>query len=388
MGYAVREIRDADEWASLQQEWNEVLASSRSNTIFLTWEWLYEWWRSYGGGRSLRILLLREDDGRLAAIAPLMNDTIRTRPFGQFRAIRFVGDGTFDSDYLDLICRPGSEPEVVGAVLERLDTSTEWDVLVLNDIPTDSPNLGPIADECRRRGYRVSRTPVPCACTVLPATWDAFLPRLKPRFRTKVRSLLRAAGGEEGREPLEYCRSEADLDAWLETLFDLHTRRWRSIGQPGVFGDPRKREFYRRLGRRFLERGWLRFSRLRTDDRPVAMQFCFEYDNRTFLLQEGFDPDEVHRNAGHTLRALVFADNIRRGVAAYDFLGGVSEHKLLWGAAVKESVRLTIVRPTLRGRRYRLMTNGVERLKESVRRIAPAWAVRAGRKMLRRGGGP
>jgi len=386
MGYVAQEIRSEEEFAAIRDEWQDLLAASSSNTIFLTWEWLFEWWRSYGGGRALRGLLIRDDAGRPAAGALLMADTVRIPLAGRVRALRFVGDGSFDSDYLDIVCRAGEEAGALRVLFDCLDAARDWSVLFLNEIPADSACLPGIAAECERRGYAVSQVRCPCAWTPLPAEWDAFLAMLKPRFRTKVRSLLRSLG-EGGGEALQYCRDASELDEWLETLFDLHTRRWRALGQDGVFGNPGKREFYRRMARRFLERGWLQFSRLRIDGRVVAMQFCFEYANRIFLLQEGFDPDCDARDAGNTLRALVFADNIRRGVSAYDFLGGVSAHKLNWAARVKESVRLTITRPTTGGRAYRLVTGGGEACRRVVRAVVPDSLIRMGKRLLRREAG-
>lgn len=387
MTYVLHEICSDDQFGDVRAEWNALLGESRSNTIFLTWEWLHEWWRSYGAGRSPRILLLRDGNGQPAGALPLMSDVVRAGPFGRVRALRFLGDGSFDSDYLDALCRPGEENGVVRAIFDHLDAVRDWDVIFLNEIPADSPHLPLLTSECERHGYAVSESRGSCAYTPLPANWDAFVAMLKPRFRTKVRAMLRAVG-DAGGEAMQYCRDESELDAWLETLFDLHTRRWRVLGQDGVFGHPGKQEFYRRMGRRFLDRGWLRFSRLTVAGCVVAMQFCFEYDNRMFLLQEGFDPDCADRDAGNTLRALVFADSIRRGVAVYDFLGGVSQHKLNWAAQVKESVRLTLTRPNLSGRAYRLATEGPEKFKQAVRVVVPDSVIRMGKRLLRRDAKP
>lgn len=60
-----------------------------------------------------------------------------------------------------------------------------------------------------------------------------------------------------------------------------------------------------------------------------------------FLLQEGLDPEWFNHGAGNALRAHVFRDCIERGLSAYDFLGGVTPHKLSWGATVHYSVRVT-----------------------------------------------
>jgi hypothetical protein len=60
---------DESGFAALQDQWNTLLARSRANTLFLTWEWQTTWWRCLGEGDLW--LLAWYDQGRLLAIAPL-----------------------------------------------------------------------------------------------------------------------------------------------------------------------------------------------------------------------------------------------------------------------------------------------------------------------------
>ena len=44
-------VENPEGFRGLQEEWNELLESSTSNCLFLTWEWLYTWWRHLSGRR-------------------------------------------------------------------------------------------------------------------------------------------------------------------------------------------------------------------------------------------------------------------------------------------------------------------------------------------------
>ncbi len=70
----------------------------------------------------------------------------------------------------------------------------------------------------------------------------------------------------------------------------------------------------------------------------------FLYNNEIKHLQEGFDPDWEEKEIGNVLRGYVIENLIRMGVSTYDFLGGLTFHKRIWGAQEKYSHNLTLIR--------------------------------------------
>src|SRR5207253_3380988 len=89
---------------------------------------------------------------------------------------------------------------------------------------------------------------------------------------------------------LRSVQTETDLKTGLETLYDLHSKRWESKGAEGVFSNPAKRRFYDLFSPLFLAQGWLAFDFLELNGSTVACQMCFRYRGTQFLLQEGFNP--------------------------------------------------------------------------------------------------
>ncbi len=114
-----------------------MLSQSSSDTVFLTWEWMVSWWKSYGAGKRLCILKI-ERDGDLIGLAPLYQQEFRKFGFA-YRGLYWVGDGSSDSDYLDLIARRGEEELVVRALVKYLtENKGEWDLLFINEVPQSS----------------------------------------------------------------------------------------------------------------------------------------------------------------------------------------------------------------------------------------------------------
>lgn len=376
------EIRGEAEWDALRPEWDGLLNCAGSRTIFLTWEWLRSWWSAYGRPGELRMLTARDGDGALRAIAPLRIE----REGHAAGTVRFVGDGSYDSDYLDVIAAAGSEKEFANAVFEYFADEIQRGLrLRLSEVPAESPNLPYWKSAAAAAGLLWHETETPCGVTPLSATWDEYLGNLKPRFRTKVRSVVRAF---EARDDIRFAfaATTSDLDRVLPALYDLHQRRWTADGMPGVFGREEKRRFYAALSPALLDRGWLRLSWLEWQGRILACQYGFIYGNTYFHLQEGYEPASEHWNLGVGLRAWTIREFIRNGITEYDFLGGIGRHKIDWGASAKPSRHVTVAADTWKNRWEAGRPEWESRARERVAALLPEAVLRARRSLLKRSG--
>lgn len=359
-------VPPAEAFGRLRPAWEELLAASGADTVFLTPAWMECWWRVYGGSRTPAFVVARRGT-EVAAIVPLVVAEERWKDRLPLRTLRFAGDATFDSDYLDLIAAEGQDESLVAGTWTWVRAhGPHFDWAHLNEMPVASPRYAALRGTLERRGEFVEEERIGCVVLALPASWDAYLASLKPRMRTKVRSLRRVLE-EKHRVTVSSCATPEELDLRLPSLFDLHERRWKQRGQPGVFGSERKRAFYAEISRELIGRGWLQFHTLEVDGVPVAHQFCMGYRKTVYLLQEGYDPDWEPHGVGNVLRAMVFERLIAEGWSSYDFLAGVTDHKLSWGGTVKESARLSA-----RGRGWRgRLVAGLLGAASAVRRARP-----------------
>lgn len=366
----VVEIRQEAELEALQASWETLLAGSVSNTVFLTWEWATAWWSSYGESGALRILAAFDENGILRGIAPLRSQT--ARKYGQaVPALTFVGDGSNDSDYLDFIIASGYEAEAMQSFQKHLAGQVDRDtVLLLNEVPATSPNLVELRKAAEEAKNLWTESEFPCSTVRLPDTWDSYIGTLRPRFRTKIRAVLRNL---ENRPEVRFgfCEDAEQVRRMLPILFDLHGRRWAQDGKPGVFGWDQKREFYYALSPLLLERGWLRFSWLEWNGQVLACQYGFTYGGTYFHLQEGYEPAAEHWNVGLGLRAWCIREFLKQGVREYDFLGGVGRHKTDWGAETKHSKRIQTCRATYKNIIFCRGPEWETRMRESVRNLLP-----------------
>jgi peptidoglycan/xylan/chitin deacetylase (PgdA/CDA1 family)/CelD/BcsL family acetyltransferase involved in cellulose biosynthesis len=366
----VKEIREDCELQNLRPVWDLLLRNSASANTFLSWEWIASWWLAYGKPGTLRILTALDDAGEVRGIAPLYAKEVR-RYKQTVESLLFIGDGSNDSDYLDFLIAQGYEQPVLAAFHQHWNRGFSRGVaLLLNEFPATSPNVPILKDLARSRHHLWRQTETPCGTISLPESWDAYLTMLRPRFRTKIRSVLRNL---EGRDEVSFgfCRSQTDLEQLLPILFDLHTRRWQQEGKPGVFGWLQKQEFYRAVSPLLLERNWLRLSWLKWGDQVIACQYGFVYGTVYYQLQEGYEPDAEHYNPGIGLRGWSIREFLKEGIREYDSMGGFGRHKSDWGASVKQSTHIVESRTTIR---HLLLADGLEwerRAKDLLRQILP-----------------
>jgi CelD/BcsL family acetyltransferase involved in cellulose biosynthesis len=328
----------------LLPRWDALLEEYPCSTPFCTWEWLAPWWRAYAGADRLRLLAMSDGSASLAGLAPL---ALSSRGLGGLavRTLRMMGDGSHDSDNLDLPVRPGAEAEFSRALLDWLEQhAREWDVGQLCTLPEHSPMAARLPEDLQLRGWK-SRVSRRGHCVIeLPASWEAYLKMLSSKERGKVGIRGRRL---ERKYPLRIrsITHEAELPRALEALFDLHTRHWQERGLPGAFQSAERRRFYRGLAPLLLSRKRLEFWVLELNDRIAAAQFSLRHGDAVYALQEGYDPDHAADSVGYVLRATMLKELIGQGTRRYDFLGGVTDSKLRWGAVEKSYLDIEFARP-------------------------------------------
>lgn len=368
---SVELIDSGDIFLGLKEEWDYLLQHSSANTIFLTWEWISAWWKNYKKDYwELYILLFREGE-KLVGIAPLYRTRAKTSLVVQIKKLLLLGYGSFDSEYLDIISCHGKEKEVLESLINYLDKNkNEWDVFILNEVPESSATLNLLRTNCDKSRYLVSTKKHDCAFVKLPGSWDEYLASMHYNFRKKLRHFTKRLENSHTVEFSEF-PVETELEKELESFFDLHQKHWESEDMEGSFADVQRRNFYYDMAKLFLKKGWLRLYSLKVDGRFAAHQYCFEYDNKIFSLQDGFDPDWGMKRVARVLRGYVFKDIIGRGLKEYDFLGELSPYKKNWVAVEKFSVNTIIAKKNYKSFLFLTVPSAFKAFRKSVKDILP-----------------
>lgn len=345
--YSIEIIESLARFEALRDEWNELLRNSSSDCLFLTWEWLYTWWKHLSEDRRLHLIAVR-GDGELVALAPLALRPPRLRRLLPFRALEFLGSGSVGSDYLDILIRRGQEPHVL-PVLGKFLANGKF-MLDLSRISRNSAQALALALELGQQGWIATRSSTD-VCPFIELSghdWESYLASLGPAHRYNVRRRLRNLT-RRWRVSFEPVRSESQRSEALRQLMALHRRRWQERGSPGAFHPPALAAFHEELTRLALGQGWLRLYLLRLDGQPVAALYGFIYRRAFYFYQSGFDPGFHKYSVGLVAMGLAIRSAIEEGAQTYDFLRGDEPYKLLWTRAERDLVRLELYPPGERG---------------------------------------
>jgi CelD/BcsL family acetyltransferase involved in cellulose biosynthesis len=304
---------------ALRDEWRQLEERCPDLTPFSTWEWCYTVAKYYGGDRPFWLFTLR-DGGDLVGIVPFAEAR-----FGGLRLLRFIGSALGrDSiaDYQDLLAAEGREDEIVAVFCDELARQPAWDVLHLQELPSSSRTVGRLVAGAQSRGWLTQLKPGSDIHLIpINGTWDSY----KATLSRKTRKLI----AEPAAAFITVSDDEGAVHAAMEKLFDLHTRRWRSLGMPGIFGTEQRRCFYHEVAARFAQQGMLRISALRCEDQTVAINYGFLRGGVQYHYSAGFNPDPewAHFHLGMALNLQIIKDAFERGVRCVDWMRGYGHYK-------------------------------------------------------------
>jgi CelD/BcsL family acetyltransferase involved in cellulose biosynthesis len=366
----VRVCHTWGEFEQLRADWNRLLHANPASSIFQTPEWLGAWWEAFGNHKRLCGLVFLDSESNVLGIAPLYAE--QKRFLGRsLTTLRMVGAGSGDSDALDFTTAPGYERLCSDAFIAWLRRQKDWHICSLETLPQDSLMAKQLFLQTRAAGWSIDHTLTPNFIVDLPETWPQYLGSLEPSFRPLLTRYPKRLQSRY-RVNIVRCERVQDLETNLQELFALHQMRWTGQGEPGAFASIDRQNFYSRMARAFLERGWLEFWLLYLNDEIVGAQFCFRYNATVSLLQEGFHPRYTADKIGYALRAHVLEVMIGTGARHYDFLGGDDAYKAKFGARRANYFNLSFAIPSTLGHAYLVLQRRKRQIKIWLKSILPA----------------
>jgi CelD/BcsL family acetyltransferase involved in cellulose biosynthesis len=307
-------ISDFDELHPRRAEWNELVARAGTSTIFQTYECHASWWKVFGNTGRL-LVLIAEADGELVGIAPLML-VEHGRPWGTRKVVQFIGARSFD--YADFIVHC-DWPAVSALLAARLgEIAPDVDTLYCRDVPQDSATIPALVDVFSAHGWRLDVRRLYSAPTRL------FNDPAADRQLANKKSLKRHYNYFMRTGLLEFrdCRSAEEVMPYLDAFFEQHIGRRSSTDTPSVFLDDRARVFFRELVRSLTPHGWLLFSVVLFDQKPIAMHFGFEYGDRLTWYKPAFAIEFAKHSPGEVLIKHLLEYALERKVGELDFTIG------------------------------------------------------------------
>jgi len=366
---SIRVVTHLEEFARLAERWNRLLAESPSNTVFLTWEWLYTWANHYLGNSTLFILLACEDD-HIIGIAPFYIRRTSTYHLLHLRQVEFLGTGEACSSYLDIIVEGKNRSQVVRTIYNYLHGEAKrlWDVHCLTDVPAESSSIDLLYEMVNEDGKVIEIVNHTC-CPVIKLTGseEDFLKGISGNERYNLR---RKEKRLEKLGHVDYSRasSTGDVQKGMDTFVELHGMRWRQKDAGGSFKSQTFLRFHKDVSELFGRKGWVHLDFLSLNGEKVAGVYGYSYNGKYYFYLPGLNPEIYPETSpGRLLLFQCVRHAIRDGCTEFDLLRGPADYKMAWANGLRRSVTLRHYNNTIRASASKLIESAKGIVKVLVR---------------------
>lgn len=328
-GIIIREYASFRDLEPLKERWNQLALQGKVGKIFSTYEWCNAFSETIlaAAPKSAVCVLVAYLESQVVGIAPLALWPRRgiLRPFNK---LKFIGDPR--SDYSDFLV----DKEVEGIIpifMEYLNSAScrvKWDELSLSQIPEVSDTIIILSRYAERHNlpHRVEDQAI---CLSLMFSKDKENKEELVSLIQQKKSIKQAEKklSKFGKVILKQSASLYDMNQWLEYLFAQHIRHWVTETGKSIFMKEENKDFYRKLLQDMCNKGWLRFSLLLLDDKPIATHLGFLYDGLYYYYKPTFDDSYKEFSPGNVLLKRMIEDSVDEDVKEFNFGRGGEAYK-------------------------------------------------------------
>ena len=317
----------------LQSDWERLFKENPRHSPFLAWGWVNAWLKHIAGQHELLIACLRDDNGTLVFVFPLIRQTGKQR-FGSTQVTLVCSYGPECSEKLGCLCVSDLEPHSAELSTRAIANFTgRHDTISLGclDSALDYPSRLKVAMQKGGRSIRL-RPDIACPTVCLPGSWDEYLRQLSSNFRSQVRRSYRQISGIEQSQPHFRSNDPSEAGTFTRELIRLNRSRMRAKGEVSSLEDEAFRTFLVEAIPYMASHGFAWMDSIERDDEALGSALNFVHGDSVYFYMGGFDDTAQKLRPGSALFALVIQRCIDGGYAEYDFLRGAEPYKYRWRA--------------------------------------------------------
>jgi CelD/BcsL family acetyltransferase involved in cellulose biosynthesis len=289
--------------------WARLLRLGETDAVNLTWHWQRSWWKAFGRGQLLLIGARRGDE--LVALAPLFSDGGMIFNLCPEDMLDFVGDIS-DAAVLDAI---------LNAARDRVEGFLGFRFYFMPDTSRSGNRLQQAA---RRLGLRCIREEsLPCPWLDIDGQPEVAQACIRKRSLVRHERWFR----REGDVHVECLVAAAEVLQHMDDFFQQHVARRAATPHPSLFVEARQRDYYRELTQVAASQGWLRFTRVLWNGKPIGHHFGLAYHGRYLWGIPTFNIELARFSPGEVVLRQVLLQAICEGAARFDFGPGDESYK-------------------------------------------------------------
>jgi hypothetical protein len=237
----IRKLNE-EQFFNIKHEWQALLSLTSSDKLFLSWAWMYHWWKQCSDSDYELLLLAAYDDNELVGIAPLYKKKQKLKLFLPVTRVLFIGTNpgghsAFRAECLEIIVSPKYK-DLVDRFYDYIYRNIGFSELYFQDVLQSSSTFRKIqASTGYKRYLGYGSTYVINTCT----SFDDYLKGLGAN--TRIRSFNhRKKLKKDGKLDLHEVKTN-QLTSVFNLLYEFQKDRWGIKEQSFIL----KREFVERI---------------------------------------------------------------------------------------------------------------------------------------------
>lgn len=341
-----QELGDLAAFDGLKDTWNALCDEAIESAPTLRHAFLSNWYRAFGDGRRLRIVLVWDRfEGAESLVGAAAFVCGRERRFGsELRVTRLLSNSWVDRT--SLLVRRADE-RIVAAILAQAGRGEPFDLIAIGPIDDRSPVGALIEPAAARLGWRIGRAESLASPFMrLAPSWDEQLRGLSASFRSSVRRKVRHAEGIPGMHALVVTDASC-----LDAIRSVSPHTWQAREGTAMTSQPVVMAFYEQVIRDAADHGRLRCGVLTLDGQPIAFDLNIRHGSTLHSLKLGFRDEHAGLSPGMVLKSHLLRDLLAEAngaISEYDFMGASEPYKLSWASGVRTHSELQLFARTWR----------------------------------------
>ena len=280
--YKIDILNDASQFRDMRDEWNYLLSRSITDTIFLTWEWLFAWWTVFGKNGRLFIITVRNIDNELIGLAPLF---LRKTKYYKFPIIELTLIGIGHSDRQDFIVSKESSGVTNALISEIYKKKQLWDILRIEQIFKKSAlqccsGLGDFPAEVEMASL--------CPYVTVAGDWEAFYKSLRKKFKKDIRHKINKLK-KLGKWEFKVKSNNIGINEVTSLMYNVEMNSRKIISGTAFMQIKGNRDFIGKFIQLSNQRGWFDLSVISLANKPIAYLFGFIYKNKYYAYNMAYD---------------------------------------------------------------------------------------------------
>ena len=337
-------ITDESALATLRPEWERLWRGDTAADLFGSFDWVANLYEHFGtatshaclvvsvaatqepitgAGWSLRIFVVRDSGGAAVAIVPLV------QVIGSFRRRRRRLLSTPVNAHAPRsgIVALRFDPEVAASLALALHERRDWDVLLLQGLPTADGRAALLATALSRRGWPALReTTAPSAYLRYGGSFEDHMAGAeRGHFR---RSIVKSTNGLQkiGELRIHCYRAGVDeVGEGIEMFMRVDAQSWKARSGESVAQSPALRAYYADLAGRLAAAGRVEVWVLFVGETPAAAFICPHDGRARYTLKSSFTEGfNANRSPSLVLLNSIVQQTWGTDTRGIDFVGKVA----------------------------------------------------------------